>query len=92
MKTSKNAYGAKRMIYETSNRAQDELGLAVGDVISEHGEYFLVTNWTRDRQTGEVTPAVRHKLDPAKMQALHGGRADYYYPDPIRVPENQARE
>ena len=83
MKTSRHAYHAKRMIFESNDHARHEHGISVGDMIVEDGSYFLVTNWARDAVTGEVVPAAKHRLDPAKMQALHGGRADYYYPDPI---------
>ena len=83
MKTSKQAYDAKPMIFESNDRSQNVLGIGVGDLIVQDGIYSLVTSWTRNAVTGEVTPAAMHRLDPKKLQALHGGRATHYYPDPI---------
>jgi hypothetical protein len=55
----------------------------------EDGRHYLVVQWTRNTSTGEVLPAAKHELDPAKLQALRGGRAEFYYPDPIRLAESE---
>ena len=86
MKTSKHAYDAKPIIFECNDRSQNPLGIGVGDLIVQEGIYSLVTSWTRNATTGEVYPATMHRLDPAKLQELHGGRATHYYPDPIPAP------
>ena len=88
MKTSKNAYGAKRMIFAVNDYSRSH-GISLGDMIVEDGRYYLVINWTRNTNTGEVLPAMRYELDRAKLQPLRGGPADFYYPDPIQLADGE---
>jgi hypothetical protein len=92
MKTSKNAYGAKAIIYAVNDYGRNDHGVCLGDMIIEDGRHYLVVQWTKNTSTGEVLPTAKYELDPAKLQALRGGRADFYYPDPIRLAEGENRQ
>ena len=89
MKTSKNAYGAKKVIFAVKDYGPNDHRISLGDLIVEDGRYYLVVRWTKNTSTGEVLPVKRHALISAKLQQLSGGPADFYYPDSIQLTDEE---